>query len=135
MTPEQIRQEIFGVVVSTWATADTIAWPNRPFNPDPNKNWIRPTILMADSDYGELGGDGVGIRTGVLIVQIFVPAGTGIKNANTHASSFETAFRRQDLDGVIFDEVSTREIGIDKGGEQNFYQVNVHAPFRAFIGE
>jgi len=140
MTPDEVRQIIYDRIEATWATADTIAWPNHSFSPNPELAWIRPKILMTPSQYGELGmgaNAGAGIRVGMVILQIFVPAGTGTKNALVHASNFETAFRKQELTGVVFEEVYSVEVGLDKDakGKQNYYQTNVYAPFHAFIGE
>jgi len=136
MTPDTIRQAIYDQIEATWATTDTIAWPNHSFSPDPVKAWMRPKIQMVPSEYGELGMDddaGVGIRVGLLMLQIFVPGGTGMKNVGVHAGNLETAFRKKDLSGVIFGEAYTVEVGLGK--DENFFQVNVYAPFHAFIGE
>ena len=130
MTLEEIRNEIMNKFSSSWATATEICWPNQKFN-EPNAIWIRPTIKMGETFVGEIG-QGVGLRTGVLMIQIFDLANNGTKNALQYAARLETLFRRVDLNGVMFKESSSDILGLDDNG---YYNVLVSIGFEAWIGE
>src|SRR4030042_6864478 len=112
MTVEEIRQAIMGAIAASLATAIAIAWPNHSFTP-PQGSWIRPVIKMGSSYIGELGDDGIGQRTGVLMVSTFTMPDTGLILANTFVDRIENIFRRADLSGVIFDEPSSTDLGLD----------------------
>lgn len=117
---------------STWATKTVIDMPNQPFTNPSDAAWIRPRIRFGESFVGEIG-DGVGLRTGNLMINIFVPPGTGIKTANGYAHTLETLFRRADVDGVRFAEPNTDYIGIDEGN--GFYHLVTDCSFETWVGE
>ena len=131
MTAEEIRNIIMGQIASAWATATEICWPNQMFN-EPNAAWIRPTIKFGESFVGELGENGVGLRTGVLMIQVFGLANSGIKISLQYASRLETMFRRKDLDGVLFNEPATDINGL---GENGYWHTLVSIPFTTWVGE
>lgn len=133
MTLEEIRSAIMATLSSNWKTTTVVDYPNQPFTAPSNAAWIRPTIKFGNSFVGELGDDGVGLRTGILMLSIFVPPGTGIKTANGYAHNLETIFRRADLDGVRFDEPYTDYVGIDD--QTGFYHLLTTCPFNTWIGE
>lgn len=136
MTPVQIRHTCLSAINASW-TETPIAWPNREFDPavDATDNeWIRPTIKMGDTFEGEKGEDGVGLRTGVLFLDVFVSKGQGNKSALTHAIKLERLFRKKNLDDIIFDEASTNDIGV-YDADSPYYQVQVKVPFWAWVGE
>ena len=131
MTLEEIRSAIMNELTSSWATATPICWPNQMFR-EPNDIWIKPTIRMGETFYGEIGESGVGLRTGVLMIQIFDLANNGTKNSLDYAARLETLFRRQDLEGVMFRESSTDIIGLDENG---YWNTLISIPFETWIGE
>jgi hypothetical protein len=131
MTPETIRYEISKQISTTIATACSIAWPNHSFTP-PKGLWIRPVVKMGDSYIGELGDDGIGIRTGVLMIGVYDIPNHGETAAKALAGRLETGLRRKDLNGVHLDEPSTDTVGVD---ESNYYGVMVKVPFTTWIGE
>ena len=130
MTAEEIRSEIMNVFSSSWATATAVAWSNQKFN-EPNAPWIRPTIKFGETVYGEIG-QGVGLRQGVLMIQVFDLANNGTKNSLEYASRLELLFRRKDLDGVMFKESTTDLVGLDENG---YWNTLVSVAFEAWIGE
>jgi hypothetical protein len=130
MTSEEIRIAISGTLSASWATASDIAWPNHSFDP-PRGPWIRPVVKMGDTYIGELG-DGIGVRTGVLMISVYDVPNHGEITARTLADRLETMFRRADLSGVHFDEPSTDTLGID---ESNYFALVVKIPFTTWIGE
>ena len=131
MTPEEIRVAIMDRTVASWATLSPVAFPNHDFNSTGATAWMRLTIKMGDSVIGELGCDGVGWRSGIVMMSIFVPANTGLRKSMKYAERAEVLYRRKCLNGVIFDEPNTREIGIDSG----WYQTMVTVDFQTLIGE
>ena len=114
MTLEEIRSAVMATIDSSWATCTVIDHPNQPFTQPANAAWIRPRIKMGPSFYGELGETGVGLRTGVLFIEIFVPAGSGTKTGSLLCARAEAIVRRKDLSGVRFDEPSSDYVGIDE---------------------
>lgn len=132
MTPEEIRSTLASALDASWATATPIAWPNWDFNASLATAWIRPVLLMGDTFIGELGPDGVGLRTGVLKISIFTKPNTGTIASNRYATRLETLLRRVIIGGgIIFDEPSTRELGIENGWNHTM----VTTPMWAWVGE
>jgi len=132
MTPLEIRDQIITELDANFTEVE-IAWPNKIFDPSEYSEFIRPTILMGASSLKELGEMGVGERTGVLVVDIFTEKDTGNRRAMELAADIEILFRRADLEGVIFDEPQTEEIGQE--ANSIFYHTKVQIPFNTFIGE
>lgn len=134
MTPDEIRSAIMATISSTWATKTLIDYPNQTFMAPSALPWIRPRIKMGSSYVGELGDkQGIGVRTGVLMISIFVPPGTGTKTANQYANTLETLFRRADINCVRFDEPTTDYIGVDEAN--GFAHTLVSINFNTWIGE
>jgi hypothetical protein len=130
MTPEEIRKEIHVYLDTNWS-ATGMALQNRAFDPPIDDYWIRATILPGEVIEGELGENGVGLRSGVLMIDVFGPRDVGTKQFFTYANQLEGLFRRKDLNGVLFGEPST----IDLGDEENWYHVQVSVNFNTFVGE
>jgi hypothetical protein len=132
MTPESIRSAIMATLSSSWATCTPICYPNQAFTA-PQSAWIRPTIKMGDTIVGELGTDGIGMRTGILFLSIFGLAGEGTKILLGYADRLEKIFRRgADISGIIFNEPSTDMVGLDGAG---YFQVIVNVDFFTWVGE
>ena len=129
-TPEVIRTTIMSHINASWTTTE-IVFPNRSYKPKGDK-WIRPAIIMGDSYEGEKGTDGLGLRTGVLMISVMTPANTGNKTGLDYATTLESLFRRRTMTGVMFSDPNTREIGLDDSG---YYHVMVSVPFHAWIGD
>ena len=103
MTPVEVRETCVSAIYASWSETP-IAWPNKDFDPAVSASddeWIRPTIRMGDTIEGEKGEYGVGLRTGVLFVDIFVGKGTGNRAALNYAIKIERLFRRKTLDNII----------------------------------
>lgn len=134
MTPVRIRDAIISEVSNNY-TRTPVAWPNTKFDPDrdaPNGHWIRLNILMGLTELGELGENGLGLRSGVLKIQCFGPMGSESREVWVTAGTIEALYRRKVLDScLIIDEPSTNEIGEDG----KFYQLVVDAPFTVLTDE
>ncbi len=139
MYPDEINKLVKKHIVDNWASTP-IAHPNKKFKPAehaPDGRWIRYVVKGGESRVGELGtvsGGGIGLRTGVLLVSVFVPENDGNNRANRYARDLETLFRRVELGNscLIFDEPQTEELTEDENG---FYHVMVRINYHAFIGE
>jgi hypothetical protein len=131
MTPATISNVILAAIAASWATATPIAWPNHSFT-EPAGPWIRPTIKMGDTLVGELGTDGIGMRTGLLMISIFDLANKGSQAALAYAGRLEGLFRRRERSGVNFDEPSSDPKGIDDNG---YFQVIMSCGFTTWVGE
>jgi hypothetical protein len=132
MTIDEIRQEIMGELASSWATATPIAWPNHSFTA-PASSWIRPVIKMGSSYVMELGDDGIGQRNGMVMISTFTLPETGLVLANYYANRLEGIFRRADINGVVFEEPASTDLGID--ATKNYNHVMTTINFFTWIGE
>lgn len=132
MSPDEIRASIATALYTSWATCTEISWPNLSFTPPQNTAWIKPRIVMGSSEEGEIGESGVGVRAGTLLLSIFIPVNGGVSEGNVYAARLENLFRRQVLNGVMFGEPFTTDIGPDGSGS---YHIQTVIPFQTFIGE
>lgn len=136
MELHEIEKVVRGQLSDNFSTAP-IAWPNRHFKPSsdaPDGQWVRPTVRMSETQLKELGTDGVGERYGILFLDVFVKKNSGVKVGGVLVAELEALFRRKDIDGVIFDESTSTDLGIDtKQTDYNHHQIKV--PIMAFIGE
>lgn len=132
MSPDEVTTALNVALNSNWATASEISWPNHDFNAPEDAPWIRPALQMSETEFGELGTDGVSLRHGVFFITIFLPQNTGVKIGNALAARLESIYRRKEITGVITDEVTTKHVGIDADG---FYEILVSVPIHAWIGE
>jgi len=96
------------------------------------ESWLEMDILMGESFVKELGPRGIGLRTGSVLFSIYTPPNTGVKTANLFADVLEEMFAREDVDGVVFDEPSTRYLGVDAS---NYFHTAVTIPFNCWVGE
>lgn len=84
-----------------WTTTD-IAWPNRQYTPVQGTAWVRLTIRNASAEQFALLGQRRSL--GVVLVEIYLPDGTGDGVARTHSDSICNIFRRIQVDGILFRE-------------------------------
>jgi len=115
-----------------WApTGNPIAYPNRAFTlPQGNTTWARVTIEhTAGAQRSISQPDQLYTQLGTVIVQIFVPAGSGLSSSQNSdpVQLMQKAFRGVQLaGGVFFMRVSPKEVGIDGP----WHQTNVSAVFQ-----
>jgi hypothetical protein len=137
MTNEDIRLALVGRLEGSWATATLIARPNKEFNPPENLNsvnpdsagWIKYYIRSGQSFTGELKG--VGVRTGVFMIEINTPLGQGIRVGTIYADRAESIMRNLDLNGVQTGLPYTTDLGPEGG----FYKMMVTVPYSCLTGE
>lgn len=101
-----------------------IAWPNVDFEPQPREAWVRLTIL--DSAGRQVATAPPRFRrSGVVVVQVFVPDGTGDAAAREIADEVARVFQGSTIDGVRFGASSIEHVGPDGG----WFQLNVQQVF------
>jgi hypothetical protein len=144
---ETIRKAIEQYFVSAWVltpggTARTpIDFPNNRFNPVEGAPWVRIWIIEAGANRAFIGQSApLGHRSfGRVVVQVFVPARSGLGAANAlgdHASKLfserRMPFSDASISGTLDLQVATvRAIPIRQGEE--WQQVNVETPYEATV--
>ena len=131
MTPATIYSVIMGTISSSWGTITPIQYPNRPFTA-PQSSWIRPVLKFGDTLVGELGDDGIGMRSGILMISIFGLLGEGIQTLLGYADTLEGLFRKKEISGIVFNEPMTDDYGRD---DEGYYHVLVSVDFTTWVGE
>jgi hypothetical protein len=129
LSPVEIRDSILTLIRDNYSRTP-VAWPNRKFNPDTEAiggHWIRPNILMAGTEEGEVGLAGLSFRSGILKIQVFGPKNKEGRAAWVNAGSIEAIFRRGVDSCIIYGEPSTNEVGTD----ERYYQLAVDISFQA----
>ena len=131
MTPEEIRAALATAIDAEFSATCPISRKNYDFNSSNATAWVRADLLMADTFVGELGEEGIGIRTGAMKFSIFTKPNIGSRVAMLYATKAEALFRRACLDGVRFDEPSTND-GIVEDG---WFHVVVTVNLWTWVGE
>ena len=93
-------------------------------NPMP---WVRLTVVPGDGFQASLGTPKVWRSTGVVSVQVFVPAGEGDGTANELADDAASIFRGTNDSGVTFRAPALTRVGLDAAGA--WYELNVATPY------
>lgn len=106
-----------------WNTTE-IAWPNVDFKPATGTAFISLNILDSEAYNAQLGS-GRQRYEGVILIRIFVPAGSDLLTARTYADSISTIFNNQSFSGVVCG-VGRREVGPIENG---WAQLNLITPF------
>lgn len=88
-------------------------------------NTIVPFLIEGDSSQVSIGRNGLHRRLGVLIIQIFVTAGSGTSVVRTRADLLCNLFKNLELENMTFASPTGKRVG-EKDG---LYQYNVSVPF------
>lgn len=135
MTFEQIRAIVIGRM-QQWAgipAEDVDLEPNgdAPFDPAGRAIWARLADIPGMSSTPEVGIGPCVRRTGIIIIQLFVPSYKGTlaitKAADTLVQHFE--FYSAPEGPLDFFAASVSNVGDDGNG---WYQVNISLPYRAY---
>lgn len=103
-----------------------IAWPNIHFEvPNPKRSYIRPSVIPGNTSVVSIGAKKDQRNTGVVIIQIFTPEGSGEYESDQLVKLFVGAFDMKRIHNVSFRSSQKRIVGISNG----FYQVNVITPY------
>lgn len=127
-THEEATAAILDAFTTAWSNATPVAYPNLAFTPPENEPWVRVTVRHASGEQIGLGTSPCFRRTGVAIVQVFVPEATAGQPALALADQVVAALQAQQLaGGVQMLAARVDEVGPDQRGA---WQVNVSVPFR-----
>jgi len=135
MTLEQIRAIII-VRMKEWIglPRKDITYPNDqdgPFDPEGRTLWARLAHVPGLASSPEIGAGPVVRRTGLVIIQLFVPLDTGDLAITRAADTLVTHFQFYTAPEAQFEclEASAAVIGDEGNG---WWQVNVSIPYRAY---
>lgn len=128
------------IMAEAWGEPQAVDWSR--FNdvlfatPEPDVTrpsecaWIRPSVEVVSGGRRTVGGPtAVRETVGVVLFQVFTPAGVGHKPAADIAAAICAIFRDRQSEGMVFFEPQPRPIGLDPEGS-GWYQFQVMVPFR-----
>ncbi|HBN7049635.1 TPA: electron transfer flavoprotein subunit beta [Escherichia coli] len=129
MTLTEIRNAVITRMTAQTAIAKTdVTYPNDPtFDPTNKTIWARLTNLPGQAGANEIGAGPVVHRTGIIIIQLFVPAGSRSLLITQTADKLRELFEFQDDGRLSYFAVSS----YDGGETDGWYQVNLNIPYRA----
>ncbi|HFI6571322.1 TPA: electron transfer flavoprotein subunit beta, partial [Escherichia coli] len=87
----------------------------------------RLSNIPGQAGVNEIGAGPVVYRTGIIIIQLFVPAGSGSKLITETADKLRELFEFQDDDRLSYQAVSSIAVG-EKNG---WFQLNLQIPYHA----
>lgn len=123
-------QTIRALFEAQWPTKQSTvprSYADLEYDPPENEPWVRLTILPGDQRQVSMGRLRRFRRVGVVMVQIFVPAGSGDGTAKDLADSVTEIFEGQTVNGVIFRGTGLTRIGADGA----WVQYNATTPYQA----
>ncbi|WP_042291565.1 phage tail terminator-like protein [Citrobacter sedlakii] len=129
MTLTEIRNAVISRMAAQTAIAsDAVDYPNGPvFDPSNRDIWARLTNIAGQAGATEIGDGPVVQRTGVLIIQIFVPVGSGSLLITQTADKLRELFEFQDDGKLSYFAVSA----VPAGETDGWSQFNLQIPYRA----
>jgi hypothetical protein len=129
MTLTEIRHAVISRMAAQTAIAsDAVDYPNGPvFDPSDRIIWARLTNIPGQAGAIEIGAGPVVHRTGVLIIQLFVPIGSGTMLITQAADKLTELFEFQDDGRLSYFAVSA----VPAGETYGWSQLNLQIPYRA----
>ena len=125
MSFEALRDSIEARFDTNWATTP-VAYENVDFTP-PDGPWVRLTIIIGQGQTAGIDGTNPTVRdTGLISIQLFVPAGTGTKLADGYIDSLVAIYEHTRFDGILAYTASPVPLGVTDG----WHQTNITIPFR-----
>ena len=125
----EIRNTVISrMTAQTVINGKDVLYPNGPtFDPSGKLIWARLSNIPGQAGVNEIGAGPVVYRTGIIIIQLFVPAGSGSKLITETADKLRELFEFQDDDRLSYQAVSSIAVG-EKNG---WFQLNLQIPYRA----
>lgn len=129
MTLTEIRNAIISRMTAQTAIAsEDVSYPNGPtYDPSGKSIWARLTNIPGMAAANEIGAGPVVQRTGTIIIQIFVPAGSGSLLITQTADKLRELFEFQTDGRMDYFSVSA----VDAGETDGWAQMNIQIPYRA----
>ncbi len=123
-------RSILSTRMATWTTTP-ISWPNTAPLTASNAPWVRFSVIPFARTWPTTPAGTKRVMDGEVVVQVFVPSGSGDGTAATLADSIGTLFFKYSYGGVQCSEPKAPVIvGSDNLG---WYQINAIIPWRAEI--
>ena len=113
--------------MATWTTTP-IAWPNTPPLTASNAPWVRFSVIPFSRTWPTTPAGTNRVMDGEIVVQVFVPSGSGDGQAATMADAIGTLFGKYVAGGVQCHEPKAPVVVGDMDG---WYQINAIIPWRA----
>lgn len=113
-----------------WAAAQptvTATFGDVATTPPEDEAWVRLHVLSGEQRQVSMGKYRRFRRVGLVVVQIFVPAGSGDGTARELADSVADIFQGQTVSGVIFRGTGLTRVGVDGP----YIQWNATTPYQA----
>lgn len=129
MTLTEIRNAVIvRMTTQTAIASDAVDYPNGPvFDPSGRDIWARFTNISGIAGANEIGNGPVIQRTGILVIQIFVPVGSGSLLITQTADQLRELFEYQDDGRLSYFAVSA----VPAGEHDGWSQINLQIPYRA----
>lgn len=129
MTLTEIRNAVIArMTAQTAIAAGDVRYPNdKTYDPKGKAIWARLTNIPGLAGANEIGNGPVVHRTGIVIIQIFVPSNSGTLLITQTADKLRELFEFQDDGRLGYFSVSSTEVGDSNG----WYQQNITIPYRA----
>ncbi|HFV9291450.1 TPA: phage tail terminator-like protein [Serratia fonticola] len=129
MTLTEIRNAVIArMTAQTAIAAGDVRYPNdKTYDPKGKAIWARLTNIPGLAGTNEIGNGPVVHRTGIVIIQIFVPSNSGTLLITQTADKLRELFEFQDDGRLSYFSVSSTEVGDSNG----WYQQNITIPYRA----
>lgn len=129
MTLTEIRNAVISRMTAQTAIAsDDVRYPNdKTYDPTGKAIWARLTNIPGLAGANEIGNGPVVHRTGMVIIQIFVPAGTGSLLLTQTADKLREHFEFKNDGRLDYFAVSA----VPAGEADGWAQMNIQIPYRA----
>ena len=131
LTYREARDDIFAVIKTAWdTTGNVIFWPDKAGKaPSAPASWARVALQHGNPGSQSLTGGNGTIkfeRQGVLVIQVFSPAGQGLSEGYDLCKVLTDALEgKATSNGVWFKRVRI----VEAGNEGDYSQLNVIAEF------
>ena len=132
MSYNTIRAAIEGRIAAEMAKAPSypLSYQNAPFTPPNDAPWLQVFLRLGDNSYATLKT--INRQTGVLVVNVFTPIGTGTGANFTIAERIRALFDRQTISGIIFDAASG-PAQVTPASPEPYYQTQLTVTFEAYL--
>jgi hypothetical protein len=132
MSYNTIRAAIEGRIAAEMAKAPSylVSYQNAPFTPPNGTPWLQVFLRLGDNSYATLKT--INRQTGVLVVNVYTPVGTGTGANFTIAERIRALFDRQTISGIIFDAASG-PAQVTPASPEPYYQTQLTVTFEAYL--
>jgi hypothetical protein len=132
MSYNTIRAAIEGRIAAEMAKAPSypVSYQNAPFTPPNGTPWLQVFLRLGDNSYATLKT--INRQTGVLVVNVYTPVGTGTGANFTIAERIRALFDRQTISGIIFDAASG-PAQVTPASPEPYYQTQLAVTLEAYL--